>query len=32
MAKVSLDGRLEAVNPAFCALLGEPERAWWAGV
>jgi diguanylate cyclase (GGDEF)-like protein/PAS domain S-box-containing protein len=27
MAKVSLDGRLEAVNPAFCALLGEPERA-----
>ncbi len=27
MAKVTLDGRLEAVNPAFCALLGEPEQA-----
>ena len=27
MAKVSLDGRLEELNPAFCALLGEPERA-----
>jgi diguanylate cyclase (GGDEF)-like protein/PAS domain S-box-containing protein len=27
MAKVSLDGRLEEVNSAFCALLGEPERA-----
>jgi len=27
MAKVSLDGRLEEVNPAFCTLLGEPERA-----
>jgi diguanylate cyclase (GGDEF)-like protein/PAS domain S-box-containing protein len=28
MAKVSLDGRLEEVNPAFCTLLGEPERAF----
>jgi diguanylate cyclase (GGDEF)-like protein/PAS domain S-box-containing protein len=27
MAKVSPEGRLEEVNPAFCALLGEPERA-----
>jgi diguanylate cyclase (GGDEF)-like protein/PAS domain S-box-containing protein len=27
MAKVSLDGRLEEVNPAFCTLLGEPDRA-----
>ena len=27
MAKVSLDGRLEEVNPAFCTLLGEPARA-----
>lgn len=27
MAKVSLDGRLEEVNPALCSLLGEPERA-----
>ncbi len=27
MAKVSLDGRLQEVNPAFCTLLGEPERA-----
>ncbi|HET9061284.1 MAG TPA: diguanylate cyclase [Acidimicrobiales bacterium] len=27
MAKVGPDGRLEAVNSAFSALLGEPERA-----
>jgi diguanylate cyclase (GGDEF)-like protein/PAS domain S-box-containing protein len=27
MAKVSPEGRIEEVNPAFCALLGEPERA-----
>jgi diguanylate cyclase (GGDEF)-like protein/PAS domain S-box-containing protein len=27
MAKVSLDGHLVEVNPAFCALLGEQERA-----
>lgn len=27
MAKVTLEGRLEAVNSAFRALLGEPERA-----
>lgn len=27
MAKVGADGRLEAVNSAFSALLGEPERA-----
>ena len=27
MAKVSPEGRLEEVNRAFCALLGEPERA-----
>jgi diguanylate cyclase (GGDEF)-like protein/PAS domain S-box-containing protein len=27
MAKVSLDGRLEEVNPAFCTLVGEPGRA-----
>ncbi|MGO9658786.1 MAG: diguanylate cyclase [Acidimicrobiales bacterium] len=27
MAKVSLDGRLVEVNPAFCALLGEQEGA-----
>ena len=26
MAKVSTDGRLEAVNAALCSLLGEPER------
>src|ERR1700679_3749792 len=25
MAKVSPEGRLEEVNPAFCMLLGEPE-------
>jgi diguanylate cyclase (GGDEF)-like protein/PAS domain S-box-containing protein len=27
MAKVSLDGRLVEVNPAFCTLFGEQERA-----
>ena len=27
MAKVSPEGRIEEVNSAFCALLGEPERA-----
>ena len=26
-AKVSVEGRLEAVNAALCTLLGEPERA-----
>jgi diguanylate cyclase (GGDEF)-like protein/PAS domain S-box-containing protein len=27
MAKVTPEGRLEEVNAAFCALVGEPERA-----
>ena len=27
MAKVSVEGRLEAVNSALCSLLGEPQRA-----